>query len=327
MQKYTQIKINEREKIYRLRCEKLSIRQIAVELERSPSTICRELRRNSDKIGYLYPEDAEKQTRSRKAKYKNKVTRNNELKLYVIEKTKQYWSPGAIAGRWNKEHPDQTITAETIYKFIYSKEGQALRLSEYLMRKKKRRGMLRRSRAASPSIKFRVSIDERPKHIEKRKEPGHFESDLVFNKGSMSANILTSIERKSRKIFAVKQESKNSSDTIENLKKTIGAYAKSCTFDNGKEFAEHHALHKRGTSTFFCDPHSPWQKGSIEHANGLLRRFLPLSLPASSISQDLVQHAVDIINNIPRKLLNFLTPKEQFDLDFKQNSQNVALHN
>lgn len=325
MGKYNQIKIQERIAIYRYVKEKYSIRGIARELDRSPSTIYRELRRNSDKIGYLYPRDAQERARIRKAVYKNKVERIKGLKHYVAEKLMIGWSPGAIAGRWSKEHPDQRITAETLYTFIYSPEGKTLGLSHYLMRKKKQRGMRRKSRAASPSIFERISIHDRPAHIQNRNEPGHFESDLIFHKDSMSENVLTIIERKSRMLFAVKQTSKQSSTTRIALENIIGPLAKSVTFDNGKEFAEHYHLHKHNIATFFCDPASPWQKGSIEHANGLLRRFLPFSLPASSISHELIQHAVSIINNIPRKSLNFLTPKEQFTLDYNLNTQRVAL--
>jgi IS30 family transposase len=266
----------------------------------------------------LYPGDAEKQARARKARHKSKVERISGFKAYMIDKLQRGWAPGAIAGRWSRDNPEQPITAETIYKFIYSKEGRILGLLKYLPRKKKRRGMQRKSRAASLKTQERISIHDRPKSIETRNESGHFESDLVFYKNSRSQNILTIIERKSRKLFAVKQESKHSKMTRENMINSIGSYAKTVTTDNGTEFSDFTSLNKQGIATFFCDPGSPWQKGSIEHANGLLRRFLPFSLPASSVTQDALQSALSIINNIPRKSLNFLTPNEQFSLDYNK---------
>lgn len=316
MNKYTQLTLNERNKIYEGVKMGKGIRHIAKELERAPSTVSREIRRHSDHIGYLYPRDGHAQAFSRKARYGSKIDRVPGLRGYIIEKLHLFWSPVAIAGRWSKEQPPFSITPETIYRFIYSKENLQLKLWEILPRRKRKRGIKRKRRSIC-TIEQRVSINERPNHIAQRDEPGHFEADLFFNKGNMSANSLTLVERKSRMILLVKHNSKKSDPIIGSVGRSVGSFAKSVTFDNGKEFAMHYKLNPNGIKTFFCDPGKPWQKGSVEHANGLLRRFVPFKLPAYLIKQNTLDRVAGIINNIPRKSLGFLTPLEVFKKEFQ----------
>jgi IS30 family transposase len=343
MDNYTQIKEFERVAIYEGLKVGLSQGKIAKLLGRDKSSISRELNRNSDQFGYLYPRDAQKCAEDRKAKHGTKINRRPALKAYVIEKLKLGWSPAVIAGRWKIEKSKLPGTcAEAIYQFIYDPKNKKLALWEFLPRQRKKRGIKRKSQQANVAgIQHRVSVHDRPEEINMRDTVGHYEADLMFNKGSQAANVLTIVERKSRMVFLVKHESKHSKPIIESLEKKIKSTAKSCTFDNGKEFALHHLLN---ILTFFCDPGSPWQKGSVENMNGLLRRYLPFELDPHSITQDYLDHVALTINNIPRKILGFLTPYEVFMQSnigqessrvkpalpaaevFYQNFQSVALH-
>ncbi len=305
---YTQLKELERVRIYEGLKQGKSMTMIGHEIGRDKSTVSRELARNSDHIGYLYPRDAQKCTEERKAIHGSKISRALDLKAYILEKALLGWSPATIAGRWTRENPCRSLCAEAIYQFAYHKENKALALWKLFPRAKKKRGQVRK-RQSSKAIASRVSIWERPKEIEARKSLGHYEADLMFNSGSQSANVLTAVERKSRMVVLVKNMSKRSNEVVPSLKERIGATAKSCTFDNGSEFALHHKL---GIPTFFCDPGSPWQKGSVENMNGLLRRYLPFSLNAQAITQEYLDKVAHRMNDMPRKILGFLTPKEVF---------------
>jgi IS30 family transposase len=340
MEKYTQLKELERERIFNCLRQGLSQRQAAERIGRNKSTISRELKRNSDRVGYLYPRDAQKRTESRKARHGTKIHRNDQLRQYVLAKLNAHWSPVIIAGRWTLEHPKESISAEAIYQFIYHPKNKHMELWKSLPRKKRKRGIIRKQRSTG-GIEQRVSIHQRPKEIETREEFGHHEADLMFTKGSQSENILTIVERKTRMIILVKHESKHSQPIIDSIKSKIGAYALSCTFDNGKEFALHHDL---GLPTYFCDPASPWQKGSVENANGVARDYVPFAMDPQLITQDYLDYVADVLNNKPRKLLNFLTPSEMFmnenkkkesrvkpalpaaEVSFNLNLRGVALH-
>ena len=157
MNNYIQLNLNERAKIYNYLKDQLNVKKIASMLNRSPSTISRKLNTNSDHIGYLYPHDAYKRTCDKKARHKTKISKNYELKKYIIDALKEKWSPIAIAGRWSKDNLDHPIYKEFIYNFIYSKEGKEHGLYKLLLRKGKTRGMIRKSRCKE-TIKNRTSI-------------------------------------------------------------------------------------------------------------------------------------------------------------------------
>jgi transposase, IS30 family len=338
MVKYTQVKETERMRIYRYLKQGYNQSRIAQAIDRSKSTISRELARNSDWIGYLYPRDAQKKTENRKARYGTKLSRNRAIREYMLAKAKLGWSPKVIAGCWSKKHPDHSISGEAIYQFAYRQENRHLELWKLFPKSKPKRGMKRRQQQ-TVGITQRVSIHNRPVEIESRATPGHYEADLMFNSGSQSANVLTIVERKSRIVKLVKHESKQSKPIIESLAQRLGPDAQSCTFDNGKEFALHYKL---GIPTFFCDPAAPWQKGSVENMNGLLRRYLPFELKPHLITQEYLDQIADKINNIPRQKLGFLTPYQVFkqtlgvksrmksalpavEASFYQNTSTVAL--
>src|SRR5579863_3680903 len=308
MDHYTQLKEAERVGIYKGLKAGLGVSMIADTIGRDKSTVSREIRRNRDQIGYLYPRDAQQRTNMRKARHRSKISRNQAMKTYILEKLQLGWSPGVIAGRWNREHRKNRVCAETIYAYIYRPENKDLQLWKLLAKTKKRRGQCRKQHAKT-TITHRVSIDQRPKEIDQRKTMGHFEGDLMFTKGSQSENILTLVERKSRMVFLGKNASKKSDIVIAKIQQKIGDIAHSLTLDNGTEFALHHML---GIKTYFCNPGSPWQKGSVENMNGLLRRYIPFSMPPEHITQEMLDQVEYTYNMRPRKILNFLTPFEVF---------------
>lgn len=311
MRKFSQLSYHERDKIYRGLCTGKSRRKIAKELDRDKSTISREILRNSDKIGYLYPGMAHENAHQRKNKNKPKISRDPGLKEYIIERLNRRWSPNVIAGRYKLENPDKSTSTEAIYQWIYSAEGEDLGLKKLLVRRHKRRGLKRR--AKNTKIKNKISLHSRPDHINRRKEPCHFECDLIFNSGSQSKNICTLTDRLTRESILIKNESKHTKTVIDAIILHISKHdlaVKSITFDNGSEFADHFKFNKLGIATYFCDPGRPWQKGSIEHLNGMLRRFLPFSMPAVEITEDFVKSVNKEINNMPRAILGFKTPVE-----------------
>jgi transposase, IS30 family len=318
MQRYHQLQFQERYKIFQGQKQGKSRRQIAEELGRDPSTVSRELRRNSDHKGfYYYPEDAHGASKKRKAKHGSKIARNDSLNMYVIRRLREGWAPGAIAGRWTKENPNNPVTAEAIYNFVYRHENKKLELHRLLPRKKVKRGIVRKSKAVG-KIMNRTSIHERPASINERNEVGDFEADLIFYKGSQSINVLTAIDRKTRYAFMIKNESKHSEEILEKASAKLSKIARSVTFDNGKEFASHLKLtDKHGIKTYFCDPASPWQKGSIEHFNGMTRRILPFEVSPHAVTQEELNAVARTINHMPRKSLNFLTACEAFNLGFQ----------
>ena len=242
----------EHAEIYRGLCEGLSMRKIARSIGRYPSTVSREINRNSDTIGYLFPKMAYDRQREKRGKRSKKIDRHLELKEYILEKLRLRWSPKVIAGRWNRMQPNVAVTHECIYQWIFGKGNEHLRA--LLPRAKKKRGLPQKKEKKS-RIPFRKTLDMRSDKANMRSEIGHFEADLVFNKGSMSLNVLTAVDRKSRYAIMVKNNSKKSMEVIEGLKKRAYDHgAKSVTFDNGTEFTLHHTLTADlAIETYFCE--------------------------------------------------------------------------
>ena len=309
---FSQLSYHERVRIYNGLCQGKTQKTIAEMIGRQPSTISREIRRNSDHIGYCYAGEADQMAQNRRNKNEPKISRNGELQRYLIEKIKKGWSPRAIAGRWSLEN-DRKISPEAIYQWIYGKEGEALGLKKLLVRAHKKRG-LRRKKPKVSKIKNRVSIHVRPEAINQRLEPGHFEGDLIFNIGSQSENVCTMIDRVTRQSILIKNKTKHTKlvvDAIIEHIKAAGISVKTMTFDNGSEFAEHERLKAElGIDTYFCDPGSPWQKGGIENLNGVSRRYFPFDQPAHEITSERVAEVNELLNNMPRAILGFRTPLE-----------------
>jgi len=313
---YGQLSLEERCKIAQLQQAGQSVRQIATALDRSPSSISREVKRNRGlQVGYK-PAYAQQQTAARRWKG-SRLERNAELRQLVLERLSRGWSPEQIAGWLARTKATTRISHESIYRFIYD---QIRRTNDgswrnYLPRAKYNRGRRRRpDRSPVSLIKGRVSIALRPPEVELRATFGHWEADLMLFTAPGQA-ILVSQERKSRALLSVKQPGKAALHTTQHLLAWFEAIdpqlRKSITFDNGTEFSQHLLLvDNLGIQTFFCDPHSPWQKGTIENAIGRLRRFLPRNTNISAIDDELLALYIAAYNNTPRKCLGFQTPAE-----------------
>ena len=319
-QKYKQFSLEERCTLSRLSQAGKTIRQIAATLDRAPSTVMRELNRNrGSQVGYQ-PAYAEQQANSRRWKG-SRLLRDADLQNRVLTRLGQGWSPAQVAGRLNKEDKRQVISYESIYRFIDAQIRRTKDFSwrHFLPRGKSKRGW-RGHRGGSPvdHIEGRVSIERRPAYIDKRRQPGHWEGDLMlFAKYGQA--VLVTHERHSRLLLVSRQPSKAAEPVVTKLTDLFSSLPASLrrtiTFDNGTEFAYHHRLHKISMRTFFCDTHSPWQKGGIENAIGRMRRGLPRKTDLATLSDQRLLSLVRSYNHTPRKCLNYKTPAEVFSRD------------
>ena len=312
----------EREEISRAMVAGESIRSTAARLGRAPSTISREIKRNGGCDGYRASlADAAAWDRARRPKT-CKLRNNRALARLVAEKLRLLWAPEQIAGWLKHTYPgDQSlhVSHETIYRSLFIQARGALK-KELLEHLRRTRGM-RRSRhytqktAIHGQIADAVSISERPASVEDRAVPGHWEGDLVF--GSRNSQIATLVERQTRYVMLVKLDGKDSQTVvnalIKNARKLPQELYRSLTWDRGTEM---HA-HKQFTmatdiQVFFCDPQSPWQRGSNENTNGLLRQYMPKGMDLSDFSQTQLNAIARQLNERPRKTLGFHTPAEMF---------------
>ena len=315
-ERYDQLSLDERCTIARLREAGQSIRQIAAALDRPPSTISRELKRNTGRhIGYR-PSYAEQQTRARRWSG-SRLERDDALRDLVLAYLALGWSPEQIAGRLDREAGRSIISYESIYRFIYA---QIRRTNDgawrhYLPRAKARRGWRGKSGGSSVSlIQQRRPIGERPGEAGNRQTAGHWEADFMLF-AAYGQNLLVAHERTSRITLVARTPSRKAPATAKALTDLLAPLPQklrsTITFDNGNEFALHYRLHQQlGVETFFCDTRSPWQKGGIENAIGRLRRYLPRTTNLDSLTSDQLNHLARAYNHTPRKCLDFQTPAE-----------------
>jgi IS30 family transposase len=312
----------EREEISRGLVAGDSIQSIARRLSRSPSTICREIKRNSGPAGYRASQaDQFAWDRSLRPKV-CKLVEHRMLAHIVANKLQLQWSPQQIAGWLKRAWPgneDYHVSHETIYRSLFIQARGALKkeLLEHLRRTR----AMRRSRHHTQKtddhgrIRDAVSISERPATVEDRAVPGHWEGDLLC--GSAGSQIATLVERQTRYVMLVKIASKDSESVVNALIKHAGKLPqelyKSLTWDRGTEMADH----KRFTiatdiAVYFCDPKHPWQRGSNENTNGLLRQYFPKGIDLSVYSQAKLNAVARRLNERPRKTLDYETPAERF---------------
>ena len=328
MKEYTQLNLDERKKLYVMKKEGTPVAEIAQELNRDKSSLYRELARNTadPMVGYL-PDEANKLAKERKAKLTPKLEGKPELKATVIEQLIDGWSPEVISGRGKLESSLFRISHEAIYQFIYSSEGQSLGLYKFLLRARPKRGLVHGRKSQKAKIPDRVSIHDRPAHIANREEFGHFEGDLTFFTDNQSMNLGVIIERKTRLARFIKNESKHAVVVMKGIFNKLAELPnfarRSITFDNGLEFVKHTALKQfMGIDTYFCDKHSPWQKGQVEQTNSMLHRYLPKNSNLKEVTHEQIKLIEHKFNNRPRKCLGFRTPAEAFS---EQLSKFVAL--
>lgn len=316
---YTQLTLEEREDIAVLKAKGKSLREIARFLNRNPSTLSRELKRNQTPIyrkPWYLPVYAQRKAEKRKmVAGKRERLKNQEIRDYVSEKLMTYWTPEQIAGRISIDHPHLKISHEAIYQFIYER---AWDLFQYLPRKHKRRRLkFHYSKHPGTSIPWRTFITQRPAFINNRSQIGHWEADSMVSKSNTVAfHVLC--ERKTR-LLKITRISRNSSRSVRNaivskLQALPQSTRKSITYDNGFENRLHLKINQiLKTQSFFCHPYHSWEKGTVENSIGLIRRFLPKKSDLKNISRTHIRRIENLINNRPRKCLNYLTPQELFN--------------
>jgi transposase, IS30 family len=316
-QGYGQLSLEERCAIASLRSEGHSVRQIAADLDRSPSTISREVRRNSGRQAGYKPSYAQEQTRARRWKG-SRLERNTALREEVLACLRKGWSPEQVCGFLVRRHGRRVISPESIYRFVEAQiaRHKDYRWRHYLPRGKSKRGFRGRKGGSSAlHIEARVPIAERPATAADRAVPGHWEADLMmFAKYGQA--ILTLHERSSRLLVAARPAGKAAAPIVQIIASLLvplpQALRQTITFDNGTEFARHYELHSHNIETFFCDPYAPWQKGGVENAIGRMRRALPRKADLALLSHDQLAQCVQAYNNTPRKCLDWHTPAEIF---------------
>ena len=317
-QSYQHFGLEDRCEIAQRRSAGQSIRQIAAALDRAPSSVSRELKRNrGGKLGYK-PTYAGEQAKARRWRG-SKLLRNPDLQALVLDRLERGWSPEQVAGRLTRDQGRVVVSYETIYRFI---AAQIARTKDYtwrlyLPRAKSKRGFRgRRGGSSAQHIKDRTPIALRPAQAADRANPGHWEADLMLFRTYGQA-VLALHERSSRALAVIRQPSKEAAPiaaAIETLLASLPSKLRqTITFDNGTEFARHHRLAKNlGIQTFFCDPHAPWQKGGIENAIGRLRRTLPRKTDLAAITPQQIRQLACLYNHTPRKCLDFQSPAEVF---------------
>jgi IS30 family transposase len=313
----------EREEISRSLVNGLSMRQIASQLGRAPSTVCRELARNGGACGYRAVR-ADKHAREKARRPKEcKLARHPPLCREVIRLLLLNWSPEQIAGWLKRHYPEDEafwVSHETIYRSLFVQARGVLKktLIEHLRTHRP----IRRSKHATAKADTRgeipdmVSIRERPASVEDRAVPGHWEGDLLS--GSNNSYIVTLVERQTRYVMLAKIAARDTRSVIDTLIKQSTHLPeelyKSLTWDRGKELSDH----KRFTvataiQVYFCDPQSPWQRGSNENTNRLLRQYFPRGTDLSVHSQARLNSVARQLNERPRKTLGYYSPAEKFN--------------
>jgi len=299
-----------------------SIRAIAAQLSRAPSTVSREIQRNDGRRRYRANQaDQAAWDRAHRSKI-CKLAGNRSLAGIVAGKLKLQWSPRQVAGWLKRRFPDDErlqVSHETIYKTLFIQARGALK-KELLQHLRRSRAM-RRSRHHTQKtpdhgqIVDAVSISERPADVTDRAVPGHWEGDLLC--GTKESQIATLVERQSRYLILVKVPSKDTKTVVNALikqaRKLPRDLYKSLTWDRGSEMAGHKNFSlATDIKVYFCDPQQPWQRGSNENTNGLLRQYLPKGIDLSDVHQNRLNAIARRLNERPRETLDFETPAERF---------------
>nr|WP_011117673.1 IS30 family transposase [Acidithiobacillus ferridurans]AAC80182.1 transposase-like protein [Acidithiobacillus ferridurans] len=331
--RYQQLQSEQRNQIQRGLNEGLSMRAVAKQIGRSPSTVSREVRRGL--VGETY--DAIQGREGRRRGVRKGVRKlvggaplTNAVTHAILQRK---WSPEQVAGRLRMDYPEDKqwrVSHETIYQFIYAHPAgelrkaliaalrQGTRKAQARTRGKDRRGQLRNMR----------SIGERPLEAQDREIPGHWEGDFI--KGAFNGSAIgTLVERSSRFVLLVRMEGTDADAALEGFTRRMPlpkSILRTLTYDQGKEMARHEELERKvGIRIYFADPHSPWQRPTNENTNGLLRQYLPQRTDLSGYSQRRLTQVAEELNNRPRKSLGFRTPAEVIAQQIMQLNSGVAL--
>ena len=288
--------------------------EIACRLGRHRATIHREIRRNRCVGGYR-PDSADRRAWARKLRG-SRIGRSTHLRVYVEDRLAMGWSPEQIARRMEREGSEHALSAESIYRHVYGPAGRRAGLPRLLAQRKSKRGRRRRNGRREPAIPNRMPIHQRPTKAHLRSQFGHWEGDLMHFRRQRDI-LLTLQERKTRLMLGRRLCGKDADGTAAAVSNELaGLPAKArrtITYDNGGEFAHHEDVTEHiGLRAYFCDPHSPWQRGGIENANGRLRRDLPRKTSLDGYTPADIDDVIWNLNSTPRKCLNYQTPIEAF---------------
>lgn len=322
---YPQISYQERQTIAIGLEQRLSIRAIARILNRSPSTISREIDRNCGGAAYSCRFAQQRFTRRRRhSRVAPKLVVGNALFESVRALLRLRWSPQQIAAHLAKLHPQEAAlraSHETIYNVIYAQPRGELRreLIACLRLARTKRWPRSRGEDRRGQMADLLSIHVRPPEVEDRQFPGHWEGDLIKGAGNLSA-VGTLVERSTRLLMLVKlphPHPATAAHVLQAFSDKLNGIAQpmrqTLTYDRGREMAHHQQLTvNTGVAVYFCDPHSPWQRGTNENTNGLVRQFLPKGTDLSGYSQEQLDHIADLMNGRPRKTLGWLSPLEVY---------------
>ena len=312
MNHYTHLSVTERHKLAAFLDMNLSKSEIARRLNRHRATIYREIKRNQP-LSCYNALTAQKHYTSGKQR-KCTIQKYPTLRDYVVTGLKKHqWSPEQIVGRLKRKKSKYIICHETIYRYIY-KHNHKLHL--YLPYKKPKRF---KPSARKKQCRYGENrlITERPAYIDTRNQVGHWEGDSIEFKGNKNGAITTLVERKTKFLFLIKNETRKSEYVMNTIQKTFSAFkqkiCKTITFDQGSEFACFSLLERAlECSVYYCHPHSPWEKGGNENMNGRLRWLLPKNRNIDEITQEELDALANKMNRTPRKCLDYRTPKEVF---------------
>ena len=318
--------MNEREEISIGLAQKRSRRDIAAMLGRSPATVSREILRNHyHGYDYVHCRAAKSQRRADRLAHKPRKQRkldvNKPLRKFVFDQLDELWSPEQIAKSLKILYPlDMTmhISPETIYSYLYIWPRGSLRkvILKCLRRGHKYRRQYSKVRNHNRAIQDFISIEERPKEVADRIIPGHWEGDIIMGRGNASA-LGTLVERTTRMTFLVRLKDKDAPAVRiafgRKFKHLPEGLKRSLTYDNGQEMAEHKLFTKNtNIQVYFAHPHSPWERGTNENTNDLIRQFFPKGTDFSKVSLKQINRAQNMLNERPRKVLEFSTPHEAF---------------
>src|SRR4051812_18462008 len=321
---YRQLDLDARRTLFRLMEARRPIGEIAERLGRHPSTICRELGRNRFRDGDrgfcgYFPLNAQDLARRRRRR-RRKLTADDALREHVVGRLRDGWSPQQIAGRLKREPAGggASVCHETIYRHVYGPEGREDGLHRHLPKARRRRGGRYGRRPRSTPIPRERWIENRPAEVGEREVFGHWEGDLlIFRKEAGKANVTSLVERKSRFTFLLPNEDERSAAVVAGIADALRGLPeearRTVTFDRGTEFAAYTVLDRDlAVRAYFCDPHSPWQKGSVENLNGRVRHFLPRESPPEALARARLCRLADRLNDTPRRCLGYRTPREVF---------------
>ena len=315
--------VAERDEILRGICENKSSREIAAGLGRSPSTVSREIARNGGRGGYRVHAAQERAVVQARRPKVCKLVRNRRLHDAVAAGLAADWSPQQISGRLVEDHPadpEMRVSHETIYQTLYLQGRGELRteLKLALRQGRAQRRPRGAARVRQARIAGMVNLSERPAEAADRAVPGHWEGDLIIGKGGKS-QVATLVERSSRFLMLVRIPYDRTAERVAARLATQVAelpaqLKRSLTWDQGVEMAAHANFSiKTDIPVFFCDPHSPWQRGSNENTNGLVRQYLPKGSDLSCYTQQQLDEIAAKLNGRPRQTLDFKTPAEELD--------------